>query len=79
MSAAKYGSNHLLEANVLLIDQEKCSQNGVYGRVLDHTMFCAGHMQGGVDSCQVSKGSLTVMCWPVVRSEQLVTVVLFSG
>lgn len=50
-----YGSNHLLQANVLLINQEKCAEPAIYGKVLDNTMFCAGHLQGGVDSCQVSK------------------------
>ncbi len=57
ISAADYGSNHLLDANVLLISQEKCSEPAVYGRVLDNTMFCAGYLQGGVDSCQVSRGN----------------------
>lgn len=51
---ANYGSNHLLQANVLLINQEKCSDKKIYGSVIDNTMFCAGHLQGGVDSCQVS-------------------------
>lgn len=32
----------------------------VYGSVLDNSMFCAGHLQGGVDSCQVSRGDLLV-------------------
>uniref|UniRef100_A0A7N8YNZ3 trypsin n=1 Tax=Mastacembelus armatus TaxID=205130 RepID=A0A7N8YNZ3_9TELE len=51
-----YGSNHLLEANVLLINQEKCSEPLIYGRFLDESMFCAGHLQGGVDSCQGDSG-----------------------
>lgn len=54
---AQFGSNHLLEANVLLISQEKCSKSSIYGKVLDDTMFCAGHLQGGIDSCQVSRGN----------------------
>ncbi|KAF7219631.1 hyaluronan-binding protein 2 [Nothobranchius furzeri] len=51
-----YGSNHLLEANVLLINQQKCSEPRVYGANIDNTMFCAGHLQGGVDSCQGDSG-----------------------
>ncbi|XP_076599484.1 factor VII-activating protease [Chaetodon auriga] len=51
-----YGSNHLLEANVLLINQGKCSESAIYGKVLDDSMFCAGHLQGGVDSCQGDSG-----------------------
>ncbi|XP_030298121.1 hyaluronan-binding protein 2 [Sparus aurata] len=52
----EYGSNHLLSANVLLINQEKCMEPIVYGSVLDNSMFCAGHLQGGVDSCQGDSG-----------------------
>ncbi|XP_061765990.1 hyaluronan-binding protein 2-like [Nerophis ophidion] len=51
-----YGSNHLLQANVLLINQDKCSESKIYGNVLDNGMFCAGHLQGGVDSCQGDSG-----------------------
>ncbi|KAF7669071.1 hypothetical protein LDENG_00245390 [Lucifuga dentata] len=51
-----YGSNHLLDAKVLLINQEKCSDSNVYGEVLDNSMFCAGYLQGGVDSCQGDSG-----------------------
>uniref|UniRef100_A0A3B4AEB5 trypsin n=1 Tax=Periophthalmus magnuspinnatus TaxID=409849 RepID=A0A3B4AEB5_9GOBI len=50
------GSEHLLEAQVLLINQEKCSKPTVYGNVLDEGMLCAGHLQGGVDSCQGDSG-----------------------
>ncbi|XP_029962781.1 hyaluronan-binding protein 2 [Salarias fasciatus] len=54
--ASNYGSSHLLEANVLLINQEKCNERQIYNRVLDSSMLCAGHLQGGVDSCQGDSG-----------------------
>ncbi|KAM7385866.1 hypothetical protein PAMP_001917 [Pampus punctatissimus] len=53
---SELGSDHLLEANVLLINQEKCSESTIYGKVLDNSMLCAGHLQGGVDSCQGDSG-----------------------
>lgn len=51
----RYGSNQLLDARVVLISQEKCKAPHVYGDSLDDSMFCAGNMDGGVDSCQVLK------------------------
>lgn len=51
-----YGSNHLLNAKVLLISQGKCSESKIYGNTLDSGMLCAGHLQGGVDSCQGDSG-----------------------
>uniref|UniRef100_A0AAQ4QGR0 trypsin n=1 Tax=Gasterosteus aculeatus aculeatus TaxID=481459 RepID=A0AAQ4QGR0_GASAC len=52
----KYGTNQLLDARVLLISQEKCKAPHVYGTSLDDSMFCAGTLQGGVDSCQGDSG-----------------------
>ncbi|XP_053269666.1 hyaluronan-binding protein 2 [Pleuronectes platessa] len=52
----KYGTNQLLDARVLLISQDKCKAPHVYGDSLDDSMFCAGNMNGGVDSCQGDSG-----------------------
>uniref|UniRef100_A0A8C5D186 trypsin n=1 Tax=Gadus morhua TaxID=8049 RepID=A0A8C5D186_GADMO len=52
----KYGSDHLLDAKVLLINQEKCSSPTVYSSSVGPSMFCAGYLQGGVDSCQGDSG-----------------------
>uniref|UniRef100_A0A3Q3WTC6 trypsin n=1 Tax=Mola mola TaxID=94237 RepID=A0A3Q3WTC6_MOLML len=49
-------SNHLLNARVLLISDKRCKAPQVYGSVLDNSMFCAGILQGGVDSCQGDSG-----------------------
>ncbi|XP_041723033.1 hyaluronan-binding protein 2 isoform X2 [Coregonus clupeaformis] len=51
-----YGSNHLQDAQVLLISQKSCSSSKVYGSTIDNTMFCAGYLQGGADSCQGDSG-----------------------
>ena len=59
---AGLGSYHLLNANVLLINQQTCSDPTVYGNILDLSMLCAGHLQGGVDSCQVSKKDKLEIC-----------------
>ncbi|XP_063046936.1 hyaluronan-binding protein 2-like isoform X2 [Engraulis encrasicolus] len=51
-----YGSSQLMDADVLLISQDKCSDASVYGRIVDDNMFCAGYLQGGIDSCQGDSG-----------------------
>lgn len=42
-----------MNARVFLISDDRCKAPHVYGNVLDSSMFCAGTLQGGVDSCQV--------------------------
>uniref|UniRef100_A0A0E9XN91 trypsin n=1 Tax=Anguilla anguilla TaxID=7936 RepID=A0A0E9XN91_ANGAN len=49
-------SSQLLDAQVLLISQQRCSANSAYGGRLDDSMFCAGYMKGGTDSCQGDSG-----------------------
>lgn len=42
----------VMEAQVPLLSQETCQ--GALGReLLTSTMFCAGYLSGGIDSCQV--------------------------
>ncbi|XP_062851826.1 hyaluronan-binding protein 2-like [Trichomycterus rosablanca] len=53
---SQHGSNQLLDADVLLISHNVCSSDKVYGKLIDNTMFCAGHLEGGVDSCQGDSG-----------------------
>lgn len=48
-------SSQLLNARVFLISQERCKAPHIYGTVLDESMFCAGTLQGGIDSCQVCR------------------------
>ncbi|XP_063077839.1 hyaluronan-binding protein 2-like [Engraulis encrasicolus] len=49
-------SKQLLAAKVRLIPMSSCSAPGVYGNRLDQSMFCAGFLEGGVDSCQGDSG-----------------------
>ncbi|TWW81239.1 Hepatocyte growth factor activator [Takifugu flavidus] len=49
-------SSQLLNARVFLISEDRCKAPHVYGDVLDSSMFCAGTLQGGVDSCQGDSG-----------------------
>ncbi|KAL3051501.1 hypothetical protein OYC64_001697 [Pagothenia borchgrevinki] len=49
-------SNQLLNARVLVISDEKCKNLDAYRNVLDSSMFCAGTLQGGIDSCQGDSG-----------------------
>ncbi|XP_034070204.1 hyaluronan-binding protein 2-like [Gymnodraco acuticeps] len=49
-------SSQLLTARVLLISDEKCKNLDDYRNVLDSSMFCAGTLQGGIDSCQGDSG-----------------------
>lgn len=44
----------LNHAAVPLLDNRVCNHRDVYGGIIAPSMLCAGYLQGGVDSCQVS-------------------------
>ncbi|KAJ8248414.1 hypothetical protein GJAV_G00241780 [Gymnothorax javanicus] len=50
------GSDQLLDAEVLIISNDRCSSSDVYGTAITSSMLCAGYLQGGVDSCQGDSG-----------------------
>ncbi|XP_032889787.1 hyaluronan-binding protein 2-like isoform X1 [Amblyraja radiata] len=55
-------SNQLLHTKVKLISDQHCKDPRAYGNAINHTMFCAGSLDGSVDSCQGdSGGPLTCM------------------
>ncbi|XP_062928048.1 hyaluronan-binding protein 2-like isoform X1 [Mobula hypostoma] len=55
-------SNQLLHTKVRVIGDQRCKDKGSYGAAINHTMFCAGSLDGSVDSCQGdSGGPLTCM------------------
>ncbi|XP_063748914.1 hyaluronan-binding protein 2-like isoform X1 [Eleginops maclovinus] len=49
-------SPQLLNARVFMISDERCRNLDDYRNVLDSSMFCAGTLQGGIDSCQGDSG-----------------------
>ncbi|GAA6110313.1 hyaluronan-binding protein 2 isoform X1 [Tachysurus ichikawai] len=50
------GSTQLLDTKVLLVNQTRCMASEILGDLLDDSMFCAGRMQGGIDTCQGDSG-----------------------
>ncbi|KAK2866447.1 hypothetical protein Q7C36_002503 [Tachysurus vachellii] len=50
------GSTQLLDTKVLLVNQTRCMASEILGDVLDDSMFCAGRIQGGIDTCQGDSG-----------------------
>uniref|UniRef100_A0A8C6SEQ7 trypsin n=1 Tax=Neogobius melanostomus TaxID=47308 RepID=A0A8C6SEQ7_9GOBI len=54
-------SSQLMDTNVFLISQEICKAPHIYASILDDSMFCAGVLQGGIDTCQGDSGG-PLMC-----------------
>lgn len=48
-------SDVLLQASVQVIDSARCNAEDAYQGDVTAEMLCAGTLQGGVDSCQVSR------------------------
>ena len=47
-------SRRLQAASVPILETRRCMESQVYGQdKLTQGMFCAGYLQGGIDSCQV--------------------------
>ncbi|XP_051883885.1 hyaluronan-binding protein 2 isoform X2 [Pristis pectinata] len=49
-------SNQLLHTKVRVIADQRCKDPESYGSAINHTMFCAGSLDGSVDSCQGDSG-----------------------
>ncbi|XP_069756052.1 hyaluronan-binding protein 2-like isoform X2 [Narcine bancroftii] len=49
-------SNQLLHTMVRVISDQRCKDPNAYGSVINHTMFCAGSLDGTADSCQGDSG-----------------------
>ena len=50
-------SNKILRQVVVdRVNKEVCNSTDIYDGVINESMICAGFLQGGKDSCQVSWG-----------------------
>ena len=45
---------HLKEATMPILNRDVCNAPDIYRGLVKDSMICAGHMEGGIDACQVS-------------------------
>lgn len=50
-----------MEVTVDIISDRVCNSPSVYNNAVSKNMICAGHLNGGKDSCQVSVRSQLVV------------------
>ena len=44
---------HLKEATMPILNRDVCNAPDIYRGLVKDSMICAGHMEGGIDACQV--------------------------
>jgi secreted trypsin-like serine protease len=70
------GSNTLMKAIVPVVSNSECNAPGSYNGTIKDGMMCAGHREGGIDSCSGDSGGPLV--WRTSDGPVLVGVVSFG-